>query len=629
MSFIRILPPQLANQIAAGEVVERPASVVKELLENALDAGATQLDIELEKAGVQRIWIRDNGCGIAYEDLPLALARHGTSKIHQETDLFNIQTLGFRGEALASIASIAKVSLTSQHQDATDAWQLTVEPGVAESICKPVAHPQGTSVEVRELFFNVPVRRKFLKSDTTELAHIDELVRRLALCHFEVGFKLKHNGKVLWQVPPANNLLAQEQRLAVLLGKNFLANVVSLQLSHNDLSLSGWIGLPTYARAQTDQQYFYINQRMVRDKVVNHAVRQAYQDVLYGQRNPVFILYLTCEASMVDVNVHPTKQEVRFRDSRTIHDFIASTLTSAIADLRPQSTLVAEHQSDNIEETPRSAAAEVASRSASPETPPYVWSRPQQSQLQVQESVRAYEFLSQASPISLNPTAPKPHLPGPFDVPPDACQGVIDSLNVTDASSSPALGYALAQVHGIYILAQSATGLVLVDMHAAHERIVYEHMKAALVDQAVARQALLLPLMVPLSTHEADLAEAQQAMLAEVGFVYDRRSPESLCLLEIPQALSQNEAVPLLVDVLSDLKAHDHSRRVQDVLLEKLGNFACRHSIHAHRSLSLSEMNALLRTMEKTPRYGQCNHGRPTVVHLTLADLDKLFLRGR
>jgi DNA mismatch repair protein MutL len=620
MSFIRILPPQLANQIAAGEVVERPASVVKELLENALDAGATQLDIELEKAGVQRIWIRDNGCGIAYDDLPLALARHGTSKIQQETDLFNIQTLGFRGEALASIASIAKVSLASQHQDATDAWQLTVEPGVAESVCKPVAHPQGTSVEVRELFFNVPVRRKFLKSETTELAHIDELVKRLALSHFEVGFKLKHNGKVLWHVPPANNPLAQEQRLAVLLGKNFLANVVSLQLSLNDLSLSGWIGLPTYARAQTDQQYFYINQRMVRDKVVNHAVRQAYQDVLYGQRNPVFLLYLTCDASMVDVNVHPTKQEVRFRDSRTIHDFIASTLTSAIADLRPQSPLMAEPPSQVEADIAPVRAADLPSLPESPVTPPHLWSRPQQSQLQVQESMRAYEFLSQGPTVCVSPEAPKPQMVSPLEVPPP---------KTSEASSTPALGYALAQVHGIYILAQSAAGLVLVDMHAAHERIVYEQLKAALADQQVARQALLLPLMVPLAMNEADLAETQQALLAEVGFVYDRRSPESLCLLEIPQALSQNEAVPLLTDVLADLKVHDHSRRVQDVLLEKLGNFACRHSIRAHRSLSLSEMNALLRTMEQTPRYGQCNHGRPTVVHLTLADLDKLFLRGR
>lgn len=333
---------------------------------------------------------------------------------------------------------------------------------------------------------------------------------------------------------------------------------------------------------------------------------------------------------MVDVNVHPTKQEVRFRDSRTIHDFIASTLTSAIADLRPQPTSVAQHPPEVIEESVWPAvAADVPPLPASPVTPPYVWSRPQQSQLQVQESVRAYEFLSQAPPVSLHPPVPQPDLVRPFQVPPDACQGGGDSLNAGDAPAAPALGYALAQVHGIYVLAQSAAGLVLVDMHAAHERIVYEQMKAALANQAVARQALLLPLVVPLSVNEADLAEAQQALLAEVGFGYDRRSPESLCLFEIPQALSQNEAVPLLTDVLADLKVHEHSRRVQDVLLEKLGNFACRHSIRAHRSLSLSEMNALLRTLEKTPRYGQCNHGRPTVVHLTLADLDKLFLRGR
>lgn len=616
MSVIRILSPQLANQIAAGEVVERPASVVKELLENALDAGASLIDIELEKAGVQRIYIRDNGCGIAYDDLPLALARHGTSKIQQEDDLFNIHTLGFRGEALASIASIAKVTVTSQHQDANEAWQLTAEPSVAEPICKPVAHPPGTSIEVRELFFNVPVRRKFLKSETTELAHIEELVKRLALSHFDVGFKLKHNNKVLWHVPPAHTPFEQEQRLAVLLGKNFLANVVSLQLTHGDLTLSGWLGLPTYARAQADQQYFYINQRMVRDKIVNHAVRQAYQDVLYGQRNPVFILYLTCDPTMVDVNVHPTKQEVRFHDSRTIHDFIASTLTAAIADLRPQATPA-------LEEIPKPTAPSSDSDIRVNPTPNlYQWTKPQQSQLQVQDSMQAYEYLSQTATVVPLPE-PQPLETLVVDVP----LQVIAPPQVS--ATAPALGYALAQVHGIYILAQSANGLVLIDMHAAHERIVYEQMKAALADKQVARQALLLPLKVPLATQEADLAEQQQAVLAEVGFVYDRRSPESLSLSAIPQALTQNEAVSLLCDVLADLKVHGQSRRVQDVLLEKLGNFACRHSIRAHRTLSMAEMNALLRTMEQTPRYGQCNHGRPTVVHLTLADLDKLFLRGR
>ena len=606
MTVIRILSAQLANQIAAGEVVERPASVVKELLENAIDAGATKVDIELEKAGVQWIRVRDNGCGIVRDELPLALARHGTSKIAISDDLFRIATLGFRGEALASISSVAKVVLTSHQVHEDSAWQLSSEPGLEASL-KPASHPFGTSVSVSDLFFNVPVRRKFLRSETTEFSHIEELVKRLALSHFEVGFSLKHNGKLIWQTPPALSQLAQEQRLSELLGKSFLANVLFVELTVGDLHLKGWLGLPTYARSQADQQYFYVNQRMVRDKVVNHAVRQAYQDVLYGQRQPVFVLYFQCDPTAVDVNVHPTKQEVRFRDSRLIHDFIASTLTEAIGSLKPSIAPLTPRPSElsSSFETPFDVneVASVAAAAYAAATPMAPWHAAKQSQLAIQESIKAYEFLS------------------------------VDAPKVSTREVEPmhehALGYALGQVQGIYILAQNSQGLILVDMHAAHERIVYEQLKSALQGQVIARQALLIPLTLALSPVEAELAEAQQSALAKAGFLYERFSYDSIRILEIPQALTQNEAGPLLRDVLADWVVHGVSRRVEDVLLEKLGNFACRHSIHAHRQLTLIEMNALLRTMEQTPRYGQCNHGRPTVVTLSMSDLDKLFLRGR
>ncbi len=615
MADIRILSPQLANQIAAGEVVERPASVVKELLENAIDAGATQLTIDLEKSGIQLIRVLDNGSGIPKDQLSLALARHATSKIRASDDLFCIETLGFRGEALASISSVAKVNLTSLHHDADTAWQLISSPGDGEPSLQPAAHPIGTTVEVRDLFFNVPVRRKFLKSDSTEFNHIYDLVKRLALSHFHVGFKLKHNGKMVWQAPIADSVLAQEQRLASLLGATFLDNVIALELTVGDLALKGWLGLPTHARSQTDQQYFYVNHRAVRDKILNHAVRQAYQDVLYGQRQPVFVLYFQCDPSQVDVNVHPTKQEVRFRDSRLIHDFIASTLTEAIASLRPDvprqeptltSSLAAEIAAANHALTTQAIEAV--------NTAPYAtWIKPEQSQLAIQETLKAYDFLTGQN-LSDSLSTAKPLIVA--DVP-------------LDIELIPALGQALAQVHGIYILAQNTEGLVLIDMHAAHERIVYEQLKVALADKQIARQALLIPLSLALNVTEADLAEEQCAVLAEVGFIYERFSVDSLRITEIPQALSQNEAGPLLRDVCADLAVHGMSRRIQDVLLEKLGNFACRHSIHAHRLLTLVEMNVLLRTMEHTPRYGQCNHGRPTVVKISLSDLDKLFLRGR
>ncbi len=613
MADIRILSPQLANQIAAGEVVERPASVVKELLENAIDAGATQLNIDLEKSGIQLIRVTDNGSGIPKEQLVLALARHGTSKIHASDDLFCIETLGFRGEALASISSVAKVSLSSLHHAADTAWQLLSDPGETEPLLKPVSHPIGTTVEVLDLFFNVPVRRKFLKSDSTEFNHIYDLIKRLALSHFQVGFKVKHNGKLVWQAPIATTVVAQEQRVASLLGSTFLDKVIALELTVGDLSLKGWLGLPTHARSQTDQQYFYVNHRAVRDKILSHAVRQAYQDVVYGQRQPVFVLYFHCNSRDVDVNVHPTKQEVRFRDSRLIHDFIASTLTDAIASLKPDEP-VAKHVPTMIPDlaTSIAAAKQVLTTKAMEAVntmPPMTWVKPEQSQLAIQETMKAYDFFT-GQDLTL------------------AKALAVDSVPVV-TEFSPALGQAFAQVHGIYILAQNEQGLVLVDMHAAHERIVYEQLKAALADKAIARQALLIPLVLTLSSVEADIAEEQHALLAEVGFIVERFSIDRLRILEIPQALSQNEAAPLLRDVCADLAVHGMSRRIQDILLEKLGNFACRHSIHAHRSLTLVEMNALLRTMEQTPRYGQCNHGRPTVAKLSLSELDKLFLRGR
>lgn len=596
MPSIHLLSPLLANQIAAGEVVERPASVVKELLENSLDAGASQIDIEIDKGGIQRIQIRDNGCGIAKEELRLAIARHATSKIENVDDLLTINSLGFRGEALASISAVAKVNLTSKPVAQEHAWQLTMMPELAEPKLTPGAHPNGTTIEVRDLFFNTPARRKFLRTEATEFGHIEEVVRRLALSYLHVGFSLKHNDKLLWQLAPAQNILAEEQRLAQLLSKNFLENIIAIDIERQGLRLSGWLGLPTYSRSQQDQQYCYVNSRVVRDKLINHALRQAYQDVLYNQRHPVYVLFLECEAESVDVNVHPTKHEVRFRDSRLIHDFIASSVKQALAKVKPgdELTETATYEKATIQSTTAIFPSQIKSSSL-----PF----------RISENLA---HLSLQAPLAKNSELALP----------------MEDDHAHD-SVIPPLGYALAQLHQIYIVAQNQEGLILVDMHAAHERIVYEQMKLALAEQNIAKQTLLVPLIVKVTSVEAEAADQHHEEFVRVGFALERFGHDSLRVSEVPLALAKTELDALLRDMLADLVAHGMSRRIEDVLEERLGNQACKSSVRANRQLTVPEMNTLLRTMEKTPRYGQCNHGRPTVTQLSLKELDKLFLRGR
>jgi DNA mismatch repair protein MutL len=604
MPNIHILPPLLANQIAAGEVVERPASVVKELLENAIDAGATKIDIAIEKGGIQKISIMDNGCGISKEDLPLALARHATSKIQTLEDLMNIMSLGFRGEALASISSVAKLVLTSKTAEQDNAWQLIASFNEQTPELKPSAHPTGTTIEVQDLFFNTPARRKFLKSENTEFNHLEEVVRRIALSHFNIAFSLKHNGKLLWQVPVANNPLIQEQRLKTLLGDHFLNHCLAIDFERHDLRLHGWIGLPTHSRSQRDQQYFYINGRVVRDKVVNHAIAQAYQDVMYGQRHSVFVLFFECNPELVDVNVHPTKHEVRFRESQFVHDFIFHAIHQAIAQ-GGQGTPVETDQSAPLEpfSLPKTDSHKPETLSQPSRSIDFHFrgsEAPKQQTLQVRETIAAYQHLHPREET------------------------------LTSLEKEPPLGYAIGQLHNTFILAQNSEGLVIIDMHAAHERIIYEQMKQNIEQQQTTQQKLLVPLLVKVSPLEAELAEQNQAAFQAMGFDLDRLSHDSLRVSSIPTALMNFNIEILLQDILADINAHGlRNHRLQNILLERLGNIACKRAIKTNHQLTIPEMNNLLRTMEKTPRYAQCNHGRPTVHFLSLAEVDKLFLRGR
>lgn len=620
MTRIHLLSPQLANQIAAGEVVERPASVVKELLENSLDSGADRIELDIEQGGVKLIRLRDNGCGIAREDLPLALSRHATSKIGALEDLEAVGSLGFRGEALASISSVSRLTLTSRPVDQESAWAVSAQGRDMRADVIPAAHPVGTTVEVRDLFFNTPARRKFLKTEKTEFRHLEEVVKRLALSRYQTGFTLRHNGKLVHQLRSTDTEAGREQRLVQLLGKAFVAESVALDVvaEASGLRLWGWMGLPTFSRAQPDQQYFFVNGRVIRDKVVTHAVRQAYQDVLYHGRHPAYVLYLELDPALVDVNVHPTKHEVRFRESRLVHDFIFRTLHRVIAEMRPQDA----PSPTAMSETPatRPAAAEwfqpgmnrtdtgvvhPSGHAGSSTCPIPTPERPAHAG-QVQDQIRAYGALH--APAGFTPE-PRPPEPG-------------------SSVETPPLGYALAQLHGIYILAQNAQGLVLVDMHAAHERIVYERLKKSFEQDRIRSQPLLVPVNVAVSAREADLAEEQPDYFEQLGFRLERMGEESLVVREVPVALAKADVAPLLRDVLADLSGIGTSDRIEARMNELLATMACHGAVRANRQLTLPEMNALLRDMEQTERSGQCNHGRPTWTQLSLAQLDKLFMRG-
>ncbi|MCU1215337.1 DNA mismatch repair endonuclease MutL [Stenotrophomonas maltophilia] len=626
---IRPLPEILINQIAAGEVVERPASVVKELVENAIDAGASRVDIDLEEGGVRLIRIRDNGSGIAPEQLPLAVSRHATSKIADLDDLESVATLGFRGEALPSIASVSRFTLASRRAHDEHGSALQIEGGKIGEVT-PRAHAPGTTVEVRELFYNVPARRKFLRAERTELGHIEEWLRSLALARPDVELRVSHNGKASRRYKPGD--LYSDTRLAETLGEDFANQAVRVDHSGAGLRLHGWIAQPHYSRASADQQYLYVNGRSVRDRSVAHAVKMAYGDVLYHGRQPAYVLFLELDPTRVDVNVHPAKHEVRFRDSRLVHDFVYRTLKDALADTRAgmsaQEIGAGAAQPVDATAMPMASSAGASGFGLVRGPAPGAGSgggaggfsgwRPQQPLgLQVADAPAAYAALY-AAPAGAERGAALPPMP------------TENGLPVTSADAGvPPLGYAIAQLHGIYILAENAEGLIVVDMHAAHERIGYERLKNAHDGIGLQSQPLLVPITLAVGEREADTAESEAETLAALGFEVTRAGPGSLHVRSIPALLAHAEPEGLLRDVLTDLREHGQSRRVASARDELLSTMACHGAVRANRRLTLPEMNALLRDMEITERSGQCNHGRPTWARFSLAEIDRWFLRGR
>ncbi len=596
---IRQLPETLIDQIAAGEVVERPASVVKELVENALDAGATRVDIDLEEGGIRLIRVRDDGGGIAPDELPLAVSRHATSKIASLDDLEQVVTLGFRGEALPSIASVSRFSLASRRADSEHGAQLRIDGGKPSAVT-PHPHPQGSTIEVRDLFYNVPARRRFMKAERTELGHIEDWLRALALSRPRIELRVSHNGKLIRHYRALRNDDSGIDRVADALGEDFATACIALDHAAAGIRLHGWIGLPTTARSNADQQYFFVNGRGVRDRTVAHAVRQAYADVLYHGRHPAFVLFLELDPRRVDVNVHPAKSEVRFRDGRLVHDFVFRTLHEALAGAR--AGLVASPPQD----VSAFGAATQASNSA-------MFSPMRQSglSLAVNDAAAAYAGGFGSDAIATLQAAMPP-------MPPYDAEG-----------EAPPLGYALAQLHGIFILAENQHGLVLVDMHAAHERITYERLKTAQEGVGIRAQPLLVPMSLALSEREADATEQHIQALGELGFEVDRSGPQTVRLRSVPALLDGADPRQLLLGVLADLCEHGGSRKVEERRNELLSTMACHGSVRANRRLGVAEMNALLRDMEATERSGQCNHGRPTWVQLGRAELDRLFLRGR
>ena len=591
MGRIQHLSELLANQIAAGEVVERPASVVKELAENSLDAGATRLEIDLEAGGTLLIRVRDDGEGMSVEDLPLALAPHATSKIRTLEDLERVLSLGFRGEALASIASVARLSISTATAGADHGSRL--ETGArGEPLITPAAHPRGTTVEVRDLFFNTPARRKFLRAERTEFGHCEEVVRRLALARFDAGFTLRHNHKPVFSLRACTGVAEREQRLATLCGAPFLESALAVEVEASGVMLRGWVAQPSFSRSQSDLQYFFVNGRIVRDRLVAHAIRQAYRDVLYHDRHPAYVLYLDIDPMLVDVNVHPTKHEVRFRESRMVHDFLFHSLHRALAGTRAGGV----EQSSMVAPAPPGEPGVVQQHG--------LWNRPDQGA--VRESIEAYRALSTGAPQGF---------------PAAAISGV--------AQDVPPLGFAVAQIKGIYILAENREGLVIVDMHAAHERITYERMKSARDAGGVRAQPLLVPQQIAVSRREAECVEEHSATLAALGLELQRSGEEMVTVRQIPALLSGADIAALVRDVVAELREFGTSSRIEAHADQILAGMACHGAVRANRQLSIAEMNGLLRDLERTERSGQCNHGRPTWAVQSLAELDRLFLRGR
>ncbi|MFG6666800.1 DNA mismatch repair endonuclease MutL [Halomonas sp. HNIBRBA4712] len=627
---IHVLDARLANQIAAGEVVERPSSVTKELMENAIDAGSRRIDIEIEQGGTRLVRVRDDGVGIGEADLPLALARHATSKIESLEDLEGVSSLGFRGEALASISSVSRLELVSNaSDDPTQGFRVVAEGRGMEARVVPAPHPRGTSVAVRDLFFNTPARRKFLRTEKTEFAHVEEAFRRQALSRYDITWVLRHNQKTVHQLPAGDSPAARERRIASLLGKNFIEHARYIEREAGGLRMSGWVGLPTHSRAQADQQYFFVNGRVVRDRLVAHAVRQAYRDVLYNGRHPVFVLYLTLDPDVVDVNVHPTKYEVRFRDSRMVHDFLYSSLHHCLAASKP-----AEQSANEPAAVPADAPAQ-SGFEAEPETSAPRWK--QQGMAlgegparhpgaeRVRRFMQGYQALHPEHEERL--LTPQPR----GDERPESHQvrEAPVAMPEVDPTSAPPLGFALGQLHGIYILAQNVQGLVLVDMHAAHERIVYERMKNQMAHQGVDTQPLLVPVSLAASGQEVATVESEYEAIAALGLELDVAGPETLLVRSLPALLSGADPEGLVREVLEEMASFGRSHQVEARLHALLSTMACHGSVRANRRLTLDEMNALLRDMERTERSDQCNHGRPTWTQMSMKALDKLFLRGQ
>ena len=602
---IQLLPNLLISQIAAGEVVERPSSVLKELLENALDAGSTAIQIQLEEGGVKLIRVTDDGGGIARDELALALTRHATSKIASLEDLERVVTLGFRGEALASVASVARLTLTSRQAGSTHAWRLQAEERASP---EPAALLAGTVVEMRDLYYNTPARRKFLKSEATEFAHCAEAVKRIALAHPAVAFTLSHNGRVALHLATSN----AAGRAGAILGENFLEESRAVDSGPGPLRVSGHCATPAHSRPRSDAQYCYVNGRFVRDKLLSHALREAYQDMLHGSRHPAYCLFIEIDPALVDVNVHPAKTEVRFRDSRAVHQFVFHAVQKALSSPLAGSSPATSQSPNSATPPPAFVSSPTVTN---PERSGFNQWTPRQQSLRVGEPATAAYYAFSRSAIESPARATPASSPAFAAAPPPA--------------DTPPLGYALAQLHGIYIVAQNARGLILVDMHAAHERILYEKLKSAVDQQMLATQALLIPAVFSADALEVAALEEFSDALRDLGFDVAPMGPKQLAVRGVPALLQAADTTALVRSLLAELREHGISQLMSTRRNELLATMACHGAVRAHRLLSLPEMNALLRQMEETERADQCNHGRPTWTQLTMQELDTFFLRGR
>lgn len=601
---IRVLPEQLIHQIAAGEVIERPASVLKELIENSIDAGAKRVEVEIEDGGARLCRVRDDGSGIERDELALALSRHATSKITTIDDLERVGTLGFRGEALPSIASVSRMRLVSRSANTPVGYAVTSDNGALSEL-EPAPHAVGTTVEVRDLFFNVPARRKFLRAERTETQHIARMVERLALSRFETSFSLAAGRRSLADYPPALSQLERDKRVAQVVGDEFIANALYVEHESAGCKLTGWLCQPTYARAQPDLQHFYLNGRMLRDRLVGSAIRLGYRDVMFHGRHPAYVLFMEIDPRQVDVNAHPAKLEVRFRDGRHVHDFLFRSVERALRNTYAGASGAAPPPTDAGSLMPPTHSA-----------PPQMWPARGPGQ-----GGSNHSFVGQASlGLRVAEAAPPMH----------RFSATVPAQNEPQVTAdTPPLGFALAQLHGIYILSQAPDGLILVDMHAAHERTTYERMKAALDQGEIASQPLLVPISIAVSPAEAELLDEHSASLLRVGLDVARSGPAGVQVRAVPAFLAAVDIDELIRRVSADLAADGASRGVEEALYEVMGTMACHGAVRAHRNLTVPEMNALLREMERTVRSDQCNHGRPTWTYVSLSDLDRMFLRGR